>query len=165
LGFPTFFVKVRAHTGEPYNEASDRIASTAARDDDVPLLWNAPSGRIIYQFTPDESNSEDGLYSASMNDTVKKFIKNQAAMSSLYSLPHMGLRNRSCDALIAAGICLARVWWTGRFQMKLRNASFNLWAYNFPVVPSFTNGAKRIPITVPSATKGNLWCTFKVAVS
>jgi hypothetical protein len=90
LGFPTFFVKVRAHTGEPYNEASDRIASTAARDDDVPLLWNAPSGRIIYQFTPDESNSEDGLYSASMNDTVKKFIKNQAAMSSLYSSSTQG---------------------------------------------------------------------------
>jgi len=45
LGFPTFFVKVRAHRGEPYNEAADRIASTAARDEDVPLLWNAPSGR------------------------------------------------------------------------------------------------------------------------
>jgi hypothetical protein len=48
LGFPTFFVKVRAHRGEPYNEAADRIASTATRDEDVPLLWNAPSGRIIY---------------------------------------------------------------------------------------------------------------------
>jgi ribonuclease HI len=53
LGFPTFFVKVRAHRGEPYNEAADRIASTATRDEDGPLLWNAPSGRIIYQFTPD----------------------------------------------------------------------------------------------------------------
>jgi len=41
--------------------------------EDVPLLWNAPSGRIIYQFAPDESSSEDGIYSASMNDTVKKF--------------------------------------------------------------------------------------------
>ena len=50
LGFPTFFVKVRAHRGEPYNEAADRIASTGTRDEDVPLLWNAPSGRIIYQF-------------------------------------------------------------------------------------------------------------------
>ena len=70
LGFPTFFIKVRAHRGEPYNEAADRIASTATRDEDGPLLWNAPSGRIIYQFAPDESNSEDDLYSASMNDTV-----------------------------------------------------------------------------------------------
>jgi len=59
LGFPTFFIKVRAHRGEPYNEAADRIASTATRDEDAPLLWNAPSGRIIYQFAPDESNSED----------------------------------------------------------------------------------------------------------
>ena len=29
LGFPTFFVKVRAHRGEPYNEATDWIASPA----------------------------------------------------------------------------------------------------------------------------------------
>jgi ribonuclease HI len=52
-GFLTFFVKVRAHRGEPYNEPADRIASMATHDEDVPLLWNAPSGRIIYQFTPD----------------------------------------------------------------------------------------------------------------
>ncbi len=76
LGFPTFFVKVRAHRGDPYNEAADRIASTATRYEDVPLLWNAPSGRIIYQFTPDPCESEDTLYTASLNDTVKKFIKN-----------------------------------------------------------------------------------------
>jgi ribonuclease HI len=63
MGFPTFFVKVRAHRGEPYNEAADRIASTATEDEDAPLL----------------------LYSASLNDTVKNFIKNQAALSSLYS--------------------------------------------------------------------------------
>ena len=90
MGFPTFFVKVRAHRGEPYNEAADRIASTATVDEDVPLLWNAPSGRIIYQFAPDASDSEDVLYLASMNDTVKKFIKNQAALSSLYSSPTPG---------------------------------------------------------------------------
>jgi ribonuclease HI len=90
LGFPTFFVKVRAHRGEPYNEAADRIASTATRDEDIPLLWNAPSGRIIYQFAPDESSSEDDFYSASMNDTVQKFIKNQAAMSSLFSSSTQG---------------------------------------------------------------------------
>jgi ribonuclease HI len=64
LGFPTFFVKVRAHRGEPYNEAADRIASTATRDEDVPLLWNAPSGRIIHQFTPDPCEPEDTLYTA-----------------------------------------------------------------------------------------------------
>jgi ribonuclease HI len=84
LGFLTFFVKVRAHRGEPYNEAAYRIASMAAQDEDVSCLWNAPSGRIIYQFTPDPSDSEDTLYSASMNDTVKKFIKSQAAVSILY---------------------------------------------------------------------------------
>jgi len=26
LGFPTFFAKMRAHRGEPYNEAADRVA-------------------------------------------------------------------------------------------------------------------------------------------
>jgi hypothetical protein len=83
LGFPTFFVKVRDHRGELYNEAADWITSTSARDEDVPFLWNAPCSLIIYQFSPDESSFEDGLYSASMIDTVKKFIKNQAVMSSL----------------------------------------------------------------------------------
>jgi len=48
-------------------------------------LWNAPSGRIIYQFTPGPSESEDTLYTASVNDTVKKFIKIQAALSNLYT--------------------------------------------------------------------------------
>jgi hypothetical protein len=38
LGFPTFLVKVRAHKGEPYNEAY-----TATNDEDVPLLWNDPA--------------------------------------------------------------------------------------------------------------------------
>jgi hypothetical protein len=64
--FPTSFVEVRAHRGEPYNEATDRITCTARRAEDVPLLWNAPSGRIIYQFTPDPCESEDTLYTASV---------------------------------------------------------------------------------------------------
>ena len=51
LGFPTFLVKVRAHRGEPYNEAADRIASMSTKDKDVPCLWNAPSDRSIYHFT------------------------------------------------------------------------------------------------------------------
>ena len=49
MGFPTFFVKVRAHRGEPFNEAADRIASMASEVDGAPLLWNAKSCRIIYQ--------------------------------------------------------------------------------------------------------------------
>ena len=113
LGFPTFFVKVRAHRGEPYKEAADRIASMATQDEDVPCLWNAPSGRIIYQFTPDPSDSEDTLYLASMNDTVKKFIKNQAAVSNLYSSRPQGVTesflrrpHSSRDLLVRA--CLAR---------------------------------------------------------
>jgi hypothetical protein len=91
LGFPTFLVRVRAHGGEPYNEAADRIASTATRDEDVHLLWNAPSGRIIYHFTPDPCESEDTLYTASMNDTVKKFIKIQTALSTLYPSRSSGI--------------------------------------------------------------------------
>jgi ribonuclease HI len=111
LGFPTFFVKVRAHRGEPYNEAADRIASTATREEAVPLLWNAPSGRIIYQFAPDESSSEDDFYSASMNDTVKKFIKNQAATSSLFSSSTQGFTElflrRPHNSRDLLGACLA----------------------------------------------------------
>ena len=111
LGFPTFFVKVRAHRGEPYNNAADRIASTAARDEDVPLLWNAPSGRIIYQFAPDESSFEDGLYFASMDDAVKKFIKTQAVISSLYSSSTQGLTEsflrRPHSSRDLLGVCLA----------------------------------------------------------
>ena len=88
LGFPTF-VKVRA----------------------VSLLWNAPSGRIIYQFAPDASKSEDVLYSASMNDTVKKFIKNQAALSSLYFSPTPGFTEsflrRPHSSRDLLGACLA----------------------------------------------------------
>jgi hypothetical protein len=80
MGFLTFFVKVRAHRGEPYNEAADRVVYTATHDQDVPVLWNAPSGRIAYQFTPDPSESD-----ASMNDTFTKFIKHRAALSNLYS--------------------------------------------------------------------------------
>ncbi len=102
---------MRSHRGEPYNEAADRIASTATRDEDVPLLWSATRGRIIYQFAPDESNSEDDLYSASMNDTVKKFIKNQAAMSTLYSSPTQGhtesFLRRPHSSWDLLGACLA----------------------------------------------------------
>ncbi len=43
LGFPTFFVKERAHRGEPYNEAADRRASTAARDEDVLFCGMPPA--------------------------------------------------------------------------------------------------------------------------
>ena len=106
-------MKVRAHRGEPYNEVADRIASTGTRDEDVSLLWNAPSGRIIYQFTPDPCESEDTLYTASVNDdTVKKFIKNQAALSTLYPIRSFGVTesflrrpHRSRDLLIE---CLSR---------------------------------------------------------
>jgi hypothetical protein len=111
MGFLTFSVKVRAHRGEPYNEAADRIASKATVDEDVPFLWNAPSGRISYQFAPDASDSEDVLYSTSMNDTVKKFITNQAALSSLYSSPTPGFTEsflrRPHSSRDLLGACLA----------------------------------------------------------
>ena len=75
------------------------------------LLWNAPSGRIIYQFAPDESSSEDDFYSASMNDTVKKFIKNQAAVSSLFSSSTQGYTElflrRPHNSWDLLGTCLA----------------------------------------------------------
>ena len=77
-------VKVRAHAGESYDEVADRVADIATHDDDVPLLWSAPSGRIIYQFTPHPTEPEETLYTASMNDTDLFFIKDQAALSSLY---------------------------------------------------------------------------------
>ena len=54
-------------------------------------MWNASSGRVVYQFTPDPSESEDVFYTPSMNDTVKKFIKNQAALSNLYPSRSLGV--------------------------------------------------------------------------
>jgi ribonuclease HI len=164
LGFPTFFVKVQAHRGEPYNEAADRIASTATRNEDVPLLWNAPSGRIIYQFAPDESNSEDDLYSASMNDTVKKFINNQAAMSILFSSPTQGhtesfLRHphSSRDLL---GACLA----DSSFPDGAKKRLIQSVSLQFPCRALLHQWGKEDSPNCPFAMKGNLWDTFKVAV-
>ena len=57
----------------------------ASEAEGAPLLWNAKRGRIIYQFAMDHSDLEAVPYSASMNDTVKKFIKSQAAVSDFYS--------------------------------------------------------------------------------
>ena len=158
-----FFVKVRAHRGDPYNEAADRIASTATRYEDVPLLWNAPSGRIIYQFTPDPCELEDTLYTASLNDTVKKFIKNHAALSTLYPSRSSGVTESFSDALTAAeifwlSVCLAR-----HSRRKLRNDSCNRLASNFPVGLSSTNGARRtLPIAPPAASE-NPWDMSRAA--
>jgi ribonuclease HI len=111
MGFPTFFVKVRAHKGEPFNEAADRIASMASEVDGAPLLWNAKSGRIIYQFAMDPSDLEAAPYSASMNDTVKKFIKSQAAVSDFYSSNSAGFvesfMRRPHSSRDLLGACLA----------------------------------------------------------
>ena len=110
-GFPTFFLKVRAHRGEPFNEAADRIAPIAFEVEGAPLLWNAKSGRIIYQFAPDPSDLEAALYSASMNDTVKKFIKRQAAVSDFYSSNSTGFvesfMRRPHSSRDLLGACLA----------------------------------------------------------
>jgi hypothetical protein len=126
MGFPTFFVKVRAHRGEPFNEAADRIASMASEVDGAPLLWNAKSGRIIYQFAMDPSDLEAVPYSASMNDTVKKFIKSQAAVSDFYSSnSERVLWNPLCDGLTVAEISWAHVWLTRRSRMELRSDSCN----------------------------------------
>jgi hypothetical protein len=35
LGFPTFFVKLRPHRGEPYNEAAYRLAYTTTNDEEA----------------------------------------------------------------------------------------------------------------------------------
>ncbi len=156
LGFPTFFVKVRAHRGEPYNEAADRIASMATHDEDVPLLWNAPPS--------DPSDSEYTLYTASMNDTVKNFIRNQAAMSNLYHLTPLGSRNPFFDAPTAAGIFWVRVCPACHSLRKPRNDSYNPSASDSPAVPSFTNRAKKTPRTTLSVTRENLWVIFRAAV-
>jgi hypothetical protein len=164
LGFPTFFVKVRAHRREPYNEAADRIASMATHDEDVSLLWNAPSGRIIYQFTPDPSDSEDTIYTASMNDTVKKFIKNQAAMSNLYSSHSPGVTesflrhpNSSRDLL---GACLS----SSSFPEKAKKRLIQSVGFQFPSRALFYHGAKKTPRTALSVTRENLWVIFIAAV-
>ncbi len=151
MGFPTFFVKVRAHRGEPFNEAADRIASMASEVDGAPLLWNAKSGRIFYQFALDPSDLEAVPYSASMNDTVKKFIKSQAAVSDFYSSHSAGFVERErescllvlnlvsstlpcirqpgprplCDGLTVVEIFWVHVLLTRRSRMELRSDSCN----------------------------------------
>ena len=82
-GFPTFFIKIRAHRGEPFNEAADRIAGRAGLESMAPLLWNAPSGRPIFRFTTTMEDGTESSYQACMNDTVKKQIKLQASTLGL----------------------------------------------------------------------------------
>ena len=61
--------------------------------------------------SPDPSDSKETLYSASMIDTVKKFIKNQAALSSLYHSPSSGFTEsflrRPHSSRDLLGACLA----------------------------------------------------------
>ena len=78
-GFPTFFIKIRAHRGEPFNEAADRTAGRVGSEPMAPLLWNAPSGRPIFRFKTTLEDGTESSYQACMNDTVKKQIKLQAA--------------------------------------------------------------------------------------
>ena len=59
----------------------------ASEAEGAPLLWNAKSGRIIYQFAMDHSDLEAVPYSASMNDTVKKFIKHHEKTCEMIT-PH-----------------------------------------------------------------------------
>ena len=73
-GFPTFFIKIRAHRGEPFNEAADRIAGRAGSEPMAPLLWNAPSGRPIFRFKTTLEDGTESSYQACMNDTVKTQI-------------------------------------------------------------------------------------------
>ena len=63
-GFPTFFIKIRAHRGEPFNEAADRIAGRAGLEPMAPLLWNAPSGRPIFRFTTTMEDGTETSYQA-----------------------------------------------------------------------------------------------------
>ena len=78
-GLPTFFIKIRAHRGEPFNEAADRIAGRAGSEEGA-LLWNAPSGRPIFRFTTTSEDGSESIYRACMNDTIKKQIKHRAAL-------------------------------------------------------------------------------------
>ena len=85
-------------------------------------MWNALSGRITYQFTPDPSES-DTFYTASMDDTVKKFSKNQAALSNLYPSRSPGVTesflrrpNSSRDLL---GACLSDSAFTEKAKKRL----------------------------------------------
>jgi len=72
-------------------------------------------------------------------------------MSSLYStpLPHRGIRNRSCDAPLAAGIYWARVWQTRRFQTEPRNASFQSVSLQFPCRALLHQWGKEDPPNCP----------------
>jgi len=86
----------------------------------------------IYQFTLDPSDSEDTLYMASMNDTVKKFIKNQAAMSNLYSSHSPGVTEsflrRPYSSRDLLGACLSR----SSFPEKAKKRLIQSVGFQFP---------------------------------
>ena len=84
-GFPTFLLKIRAHRGEPYNEASDRAAGTGKTDENTPLIWNTASGRPIFSIprTHLSEEAESDRHSACMNDAIKKHVKLAAACMDL----------------------------------------------------------------------------------
>ena len=69
--------------------AAHRAGETSAMTSDVagshlPELLSGPCGCQRNHELPTPKSKEEDDHRPSMNDTVKKFIKNQAAMSSLY---------------------------------------------------------------------------------
>jgi hypothetical protein len=102
-----------------------------------------------------------------MNDTIKKFIKNQAALSiTTYTpLALLGLRNPFFDCPTEEEIFLVHVCWTRRSPTKIRNDLYNQLAFNSLAVLSSTSGAKGTPSIALSATRENLWGIFRAAVS
>ena len=102
-----------------------------------------------------------------MNDTIKKFIKNQAALSiTTYTpLALLGSRNPFFDCPTEAEIFLVHVYWTRRSPTKTRNDLYNQLAFNSLAVLSSTGGAKGTLSISLSATRENLWDIFRPAVS
>ena len=129
------------------------------------LVWfpNAPSCRIIYQFTPDPCESEDTLYRR-LRMTRSRHSSKIGQLCLPYTPPApLESQNLFSDAPTAAEIfwvsaCLAR-----HSPRKLRNDPCNRLASNFLVGLSSTNGVRRTLPIAPSATSENPWDIFKAA--
>merc|ERR1711966_401403 len=49
-GAATFLTKIKAHSGEPLNEAADTRAKAGRESEDETKIWNQPSDRIIFSW-------------------------------------------------------------------------------------------------------------------
>ena len=107
------------------------------------------------------------LVDASKDSDIPKNVPFALAINNRNTNPLalLGSRNPFFDGPTVAEIYWVHIFRTHRSPKKLRNDLYNQLAFNFHAVPSTTSGAKRTRPIALSATRENLWCIFRAAVS